>query len=249
MISINEPSDCPSGYIPVPGSARYSQKGFCVMKYEAKKDGSGKPVSTASGTVWDNVDQQTAIDLSKRACSGCHLITESEWMTIAINVLKVSSNWTGGEFAQGSLYRGKDTASSESSDRRYLSLSNGNDIWDLIGNAGEITQGSIEHSSQPGLESDYFEEWVDNNYSLIKEYNNQEIDWRSFPATSRPPEEVSGLNYDDGIGRLVSNYNEAESGSSEFIRGSGEDVYGLYALATVFDRSYKQEDIGFRVAK
>jgi len=71
---------CPSGYIPVPGNAIFNQQSFCVMKYEAKNDGSNNAVSTAAGTIWVNISQADAITKSAAACTGCHLITEAEWM-------------------------------------------------------------------------------------------------------------------------------------------------------------------------
>lgn len=97
---------CPTGYIIVPGSATYGTSDFCVMKYEAKNDGSGNAVSTMTGIPWDNISQADASTASSGACAGCHLITESEWMTIAQNVLSVSDNWSGGTVGSGYIYSG-----------------------------------------------------------------------------------------------------------------------------------------------
>ena len=177
IISINEPSDCPSGYIPVPGSARYGQDGFCVMKYEAKKVG-GKAVSQASLTPWSDLTQEQAIAYSNSACSGCHLISESEWMTLAENILSVDENWTGGEVGNGKVYNGLDqnwygvfavdgdgAASNDDEDgyyglpsgrddqeRRTYYLTNGEVIWDLSGNYSEFTSGQVSNN-KPGCSS------------------------------------------------------------------------------------------------
>jgi len=52
---------CPEGYVFIYGNAVLGTSDFCVMKYEAKNDGSGKAVSTASGTPWVNITQTDAI--------------------------------------------------------------------------------------------------------------------------------------------------------------------------------------------
>ena len=57
------------------------------MKYEAKNV-SGVATSQASGTPWVAISQTSAITTAAAACTGCHLITEGEWLTIAQNVLK-----------------------------------------------------------------------------------------------------------------------------------------------------------------
>jgi formylglycine-generating enzyme required for sulfatase activity len=82
---------CPTGYVPVPGNSKFGTSDFCVMKYEAKDDGSGNAVSTAAGTPLVNISQRTAED--KSIAAGGHLITEAEWMTIATNALWVDANW------------------------------------------------------------------------------------------------------------------------------------------------------------
>ncbi len=48
---------CPTGFIPVPGSITYGTSDFCVMKYEAKNDGSNNAASTAAGIPWVNIPQ------------------------------------------------------------------------------------------------------------------------------------------------------------------------------------------------
>jgi len=55
------PSDCPAGFISVPGNKRYgTEGGFCVMKYEAKYVG-GVATSQTSGTPWVSITQTDAI--------------------------------------------------------------------------------------------------------------------------------------------------------------------------------------------
>jgi len=113
-------------------------------------------VSNATDVPIVNVDQTKAI----AACQsiGAHLITNNEWMTLARNVEQVTSNWSGNAVGNGYLYSGhSDNApafalsastddtdgyngtsnTSPSNQRRTLTLSNGNVIWDLAGNVWE----------------------------------------------------------------------------------------------------------------
>ncbi|QNO38655.1 hypothetical protein H4J02_06600 [Protaetiibacter sp. SSC-01] len=98
--------ECPVGYVFVYGNSTLGTSEFCVMKYEAKNDGSGNAVSTAAGTPWVSISQTNAIAVAAAACSGCHLLTEAEWMTLAADVLSVKHNWSGGAVGSGHIYQG-----------------------------------------------------------------------------------------------------------------------------------------------
>jgi len=114
--------NCPTGYIPVPGSAELETNDFCVMKYEAKcalnstaTSGEVTPATLTSGTYDDvttpcttprvvgsfstglsigNISQADA----KARCQaiGGNLITNAQWMTIARNIEQVATNWWNG---------------------------------------------------------------------------------------------------------------------------------------------------------
>lgn len=179
----SEPIVCPAGYIVVPGSKTYGTSDFCVMKYEAKiKDNdegyqtynnSFVPESRPTGTPWVNIRQVDAIEESKTACVGCHLISEAEWMTLAQNVLGIDSNWDddsgGHQVGVGYIYPGhsdndpanalaisnendgySDTNQTSGKQRRTLTLSNGEVIWDMSGNVYEWTSGQTT-GVQPGV--------------------------------------------------------------------------------------------------
>ncbi len=105
---IEQPSSCPTGFIPVPGSVTYFQGGFCVMKYEARKSSETVPVSNYNSETFVNVSQAEAEEYSKNVvgCDNCHLISESEWLTIAQNVMSVNSNWTDNEVGGGQMFYG-----------------------------------------------------------------------------------------------------------------------------------------------
>lgn len=156
-----ENTTCPTGYIGVPALPPYTVRYFCVAKYEMKNDGYGTAVSQAALTPWLDMDRPTARSKCQALGAGYDLISNDQWQTIARNIAGVASNWSGGEVASGELSRGHtdnspanalaaavDTdpcngtgqtcsTSTWGSQRRTHTLSNGNVIWDLAGNAWE----------------------------------------------------------------------------------------------------------------
>ena len=159
---------CPTGYISVPSMAAVNAPNdFCVMKYEAKNDGSGNAVSTDTGAPWVSINQTTA----KTECTDLNalngvtnkydLISNPEWMAIARNVENVASNWTDAAVGSGCLKRGNvgsasactggdsgyNGADPESGAGRNalasLTLDNGEVIWDLSGNVWELTDWTL----------------------------------------------------------------------------------------------------------
>lgn len=150
---------CPSGYIPVPANTDLSVDAFCVMKYEAKQNGS-IATSTHSGIPWSSIsaiDATTACKAQENSDPRYDIISNAEWMTIARNIEAQDANWSGGSVANGSIYLGhndgspnaklavsdpsnpySDTSnSSPSLEKRTHILSNGEEIWDLGANVME----------------------------------------------------------------------------------------------------------------
>ena len=258
---------CPDNinFIAVPGSDTYGTANFCVMKYEAKDAGSNVPVSQASGTPWVSISQQTAMNNSPNVsgCTGCHLITEAEWLTIAQNVLGVASNWSTGIVGSGTVYRGhsdnQPTGSLEAStndadgyygetntggnQRRTLTLSNGEVIWDLAGNVYDWTSGTVT-TGQPGItgESAYaWKEWT------APGFNNGTLSPDPSP-TATGISDASGWNSGNAIGKLWSN--SGDTTLRGFIRGghwSAGANAGVLALYLNFTPDSTGGNVGFRV--
>jgi hypothetical protein len=155
-INVNAPNICPTGFIPVEGSTRLGTSGFCAMKYEAKNDGSGVPVSTEGDPVWNNISPGDALSkcetMTEVGFSGTFtLISNPEWMTIARDAESVDANWSGGSVGSGCIFRGNggrdnscayDGADPEIGASRNakarLVLSNGSEVWDIAGNVAEL---------------------------------------------------------------------------------------------------------------
>jgi Tfp pilus assembly protein PilE len=391
-------SACPSGFIPVPGSATYGTKDFCVMKYEAKNDGNGNAVSTAAGTPWvsiaqsggtntnvalgktatnslltdgntatasyydgpagqktsvtvdlgqvqninmikvwhyyadtriyydtkaevsvDNINWTTVFDSavsgtyaesaagrttafapinvryirdwanqsnvnagnhwveiqafstldatskSAAACTGCHLITEAEWMTIAQNVLSVASNWSTGTVGNGFIYSGHNdnvpanalAASSDDTDVYYLTgntapsnqqrtftLTNGQVIWDLAGNVWQWTSGQIT-GNQPGVSGGGYawREWT-----AVTANGNLAVN--PFPSNIGLSGS-SGWNSGNGIGQIYSS--TSETALHGFLRGgywnSNSIIAGVLSLELDNTPSLSVNNVGFRVSR
>ncbi len=176
------PTPCPSGFIRVPGSITYGTSDFCVMKYEAKQASATVPISDATSLPWASISQTNAAAYAPNVagCTGCHLISEAEWMTIAQNVLSVPSNWSGGAIGSGYIYSGHNDntpaaaqaadivdsngylgtgQSAPSNQRRTLALTNNEIIWDFAGNVYEWTSGQMTGGEPAGMSSWAYYEW------------------------------------------------------------------------------------------
>jgi Tfp pilus assembly protein PilE len=222
---------CPAAFITVPGNSSFGTTDFCVMKYEAKNVGS-VATSQPSGTLWVSMSQNSAITRAQTACTGCHLMSEAEWMTIAANVISVPSNWVSGTVGTGSMYTGHSdnspanslAASTDDSDgyyltgntsgtqRRTLTLTNGQVIWDFSGNIGEYTTGTISSGNHAGLTSQSSGGWL--------EWTNSSLMFRGIPASSRPSaisSTVGTWSDAQGVGRLYTYYSNTITAG--FMRG------------------------------
>lgn len=258
---------CATGFIPVPGNPTFSTSDFCVMKYEAKNVG-GVATSQATNNPWVSISQVNAITAAQAACSGCHLITEAEWMTIAHNVASVPSNWSGGSVGSGFIYRGNSdnnpgaalAASNDDSDGyigtnnssgngtdqlRTLTLTNGEVIWDFSGNVHEwIDQTTSGAGSQPGAPAGGGGAW--RQWNAVGNVDG------NFPQ-SRPSygnAAAASWTTSNGIGSVWSSNTEA--GLRAFRRGgnwgNGTNA-GIFTLNTPNSPTSSATDNGFRVAR
>lgn len=281
LYKINHGIECPANYVfvyanpNIPGSTD-----FCVMKYEAKIQGqtNGNQAynstfvaeSRPDGTPWVNISQTNAI--AESAAIGGHLITETEWMTLAADVLSVKYNWSSGEVGSGWVYNGHNdnspanalAASSDDADgyastgntangpgsnqKRTLYLKSGDIIWDISGNVWEYTANTMT-GAQPGLTETSWD-W--------KQWNSAGMNWNNLPTTSRPSAlaSMTGLggiatwSSLQNIGQIYSNRNASDTRA--YLRGarwSSAGNAGVLALGIYIYTSSSDEATGFRVAK
>ncbi|MCX6728445.1 MAG: prepilin-type N-terminal cleavage/methylation domain-containing protein [Candidatus Saccharibacteria bacterium] len=270
----NSSNTCPTGFIPVPGSGTYDTNDFCVMKYEASQVGvTTTPISQSGSLPWVNISQTTAITNSANVagCTGCHLITEAEWLTLTQNVLSVASNWDDGSGGHtvgvGYIYSGHNdnvpanalTADpsdangyvgtgnvAPSSQKRTLALSNGEVIWDFAGNVYEWTTGTIGSGQQPGLTGEVAYAW--------KQWNNGSLLQNGFPASAMPAYTgipgASGWSSAQSIGQMYTNYGDASVRG--FLRSGHYNNLGnagVFALNLNYIPSGTNTFIGFRVSR
>jgi Tfp pilus assembly major pilin PilA len=259
--ALTDGSSCPTGYIVVPGSSLYGTEAFCVMKYEAKDDGSGNAVSvTGPATPWVNISQTDAITEGAAACAGCHLITEAEWLTIAQNVLSVNSNWSGGTVGSGYIYSGHsdgapfsavtasvddnngyvNTGQTSGNQRRTLTLTNGEVIWDLAGNVYEWTSGTTS-GGQPGSSGYAWRNWN----ALVNPGN---LSPNPYPSYANPS--AIAWTSTEGVGQAYTD--SAQTNLRAFRRGGYWDPgssAGVFTLRLENAPSSTSNAFGFRVAR
>jgi formylglycine-generating enzyme required for sulfatase activity len=227
------------------------------------------PISAPSVQQWVNISQTTAIANSPNVagCSTCHLITEAEYLTIAQNVLSVASNWSTGTVGSGFIYRGhNDNAPanalvadpsdangyagtgnvSNSDQRRTLTLTNGEVIWDMAGNIWEWTSGVTNGTTaqQPGITGNgwNWREWtaITNPGSLSPNPN---------PATTGIAGAVSWTS-GNGIGAIYSNSDD--TGLYGFLRGGSWNRGSYAGVLTLYLHNgpgSTSSRFGFRVSR
>jgi len=100
--------------------------GFYIMKYEAKIQGNNTgsqtynsafvPESRPEGTPWVNINQTQALTECSSLGSGYHLITNTEWTSLARHITNQASNWSNGVVGSGVLSRGYSASINNASD-------------------------------------------------------------------------------------------------------------------------------------
>jgi hypothetical protein len=260
---------CPTGYVLVPAMAAVNAfNEFCVMKYEAKNDGSGNAVSTDTGAPWANITQATA----KTECTDLNalngvtnrydLISNPEWMAIARNVETVPSNWTNGAVGNGCLKRGNiggaypcivggdsgyDGSDPESGTGRNslasLTLDNGEVVWDLSGNMWEWIDWTLGGALSANMTQAQKASQAGTPVSSWIEYTVVDTFTAVSPAIALLPDNPS-FDADEGMGRYY-------AGTSGGVPRRGGDwtngaIAGAFALGLYNTSGGTGASIGFR---
>ena len=170
----------PPGYIPVPPLENYYEFGFFVMKYEAKiesRNSSAKAVSKPDGAPLTRVTQEEAVTLCRNNGPRYDLIKNEQWQNIVRSIEKTGENWSLGKdiisdnnaincgILRGSPQPAKSNDRDDCADyncspnwdvkRRTHVLYNGEIIWDICGNVGEIMKD--KYTAGESFKGDIFE--------------------------------------------------------------------------------------------
>lgn len=117
---------------------------FKVGKYPASKEDGQIVVNGGKPWVRHTYDEARAA----YEAAGYKLITETQWLALAWDISQQDCNWSKGKVGKGKIFRGlhkgtvgcaqsADFVSPKKSERRWLTLSNGEEIFDLAGNVWE----------------------------------------------------------------------------------------------------------------
>lgn len=204
---------------------------FQVGQYVCGQDEDGKAIVTPDAKPWVNVSYHEA----RKACenAGFSLMTELQWLAIAHDVANQDCNWTGGKVGQGDLFQGLRNDSvneaqsgnyvpADSTEQRWLTLSNGKRICDLNGNIYQWVFDNVQGDKQGIIVKDFAE------------------DSPSITTPPYPSEEKGMGNYE------VWNW----SGRALFRGGCwySESNAGVFCLNSVYP-GYRLGDVGFRCTK
>lgn len=242
---------CPSNFIMVPSSLNSIHLNpFCAAKYEMKEANITTPISQATGLPWSDVTQSDARTFCSNMGSGFSLINNDQWMSMANNIETVASNWSNGVFTSMAtttqLSRGnfesfqEFAASEDDSDfcanvagcssagawhekKRTFTLTNGEVIWDLSGNAIEHVDAVIS-SDKPGPISTMDPDYDVNDAAPTTSLSSQE--YQPYTSTSLTTEDHAIGTYfpgDNGSGGVM-----LRGGNSQ--DDSGNPLAGLYSL-------------------
>lgn len=174
----------PSGYIPIPpplrASGEYYKSSFFVMKYEAKvetRNASSQAISKVDGVPITRITREEAITLCRNNGPRYDLMSNSQWQNIALSIEETEENWMLGKDVaidenaiNCGVFRGTPQAAktndrddcADSScypswdvKRRTHILNNGEAIWDICGNVGEIMKD--KYTAGENFKGDIFE--------------------------------------------------------------------------------------------
>ena len=252
-------------WINVPGNSFYGTRSFCVQKY-LPSDVTKLPTSQPGIAPWVDISQTEATSRCTALGKGYHLITNSEWMTIASNIANLSQNWRDGAVGGGEMSRGHSDSNpnnacpADSDDskawvegdctgqmrgslafnqRRTQYLSNGQVIWDFGGNIWQWTDAYNTNNKPAELNN-----WIE--YPAIGKGSNVWPRSSFIPENAVQPWWSDSWNSAQSIGTI----HPGVSGSGGALRRGGmwfdAANAGTFAAAISAWPSYTFFNVGFR---
>lgn len=259
-------------WVLVPGDSDYGVNDFCVMKYEAR-DIASTATSTPSGTPWISIAASEARNECQSLGPYFDLITNDQWMALVSNLANVGSNWSSSSVGSGNLYSGHNDSdpnmlcaassdpslayvegdctaiaagsgeNSESTQRRTSTLSNGEVIWDMGGNAAEWVQAyyyAAERANPATNTTVEFTTVTDGTGLKVKDL---------IPTNAVKSFWNDSWNSTQGIGMWSG---EGSGGTSAMHRGgrySDGSVAGLFTSMFKYGHSQTATHVGFRCVR
>lgn len=241
--------NCPEGFIPVPPREELGVSEFCVMNYEAKRQGN-TPISTPEDTPWVSISLRDAKEECLELGPGFDLLSNPEWLAISYDIESTVANWPSGTLGVGCLkqgntgivdlcaYDGNNPDFGIERDRRAKHvLSNGKEIWDLSGNVSEWIDWTLGGGLATAAVS-CEKKWVE-----LSEANCDglsPIDYLPLNPANIP---LSEYNANFRVGRIYGGTGGAVTRGFAWGNSSSAGVYSLSLNQTEF---YSGPSIGFR---
>ncbi len=247
----------PEDYIPIPALTNQYESGFYVMKYEAKVDAIGRPearaVSKPEGRPISRVSYRDALELCQNNGSRYDLMKNAQWQNIALSIEEINENWANGRASPtddnalncGVFHSTPRHASSNDEDdcathfcnkerwdpnRRTHILPNGEKIWDMCGNVGEMMKDKYNADEKFG----------DFIYKLSPKLKRLFGPRRTYKVASDSGRRVNTWNL---------GYAEIKSNKNLIVRGMPNRDAGIFSVDITDDQDNKRayaSNIGFR---
>jgi len=253
---------CPSNYVGVSKNPKFGiHKDFCIAKHEMKNV-NGKPFPIAESLPWVDISPADA----KLAClslgKGYDLISNPEWMALANEIESNKDNWIEGEIGNAGLYRGHTDGNprfilsgSNDSDpyhetgnnsisgkeqRRTYSLSNGEIIWDISGNAWEWVNWTIDESLT-----------FPPNCNMLTWTELNSLKCKELLKTDYLPANPTGINKDHynsnlGMGKFMGSTDNSPTPAIRGGKWNLKTASGIYSLYWNPIKLSGHPDVGFR---
>lgn len=159
-------ANIPAGFIQVPETKLPNGlvvPAFKVAQHVSGKDEDGNLLLDGTCKPWTNINFYKAQEVCKEYEYG--FITETQWLAIAWNLATQDCNWTGSKVGEGDLFQGirnggganpGNYTPTDSTERRWMTLSNGSKICDFNGNVFQWVFDDVQGDDR-GLVSKPFE--------------------------------------------------------------------------------------------
>lgn len=223
----------------------------------------GYPLANVNGNTQA---EQLCSNNTGNGVSGASLINNAEWMTIARNIEAQATNWSGGAFGSGGVWRGHSDsansanqvkvleASSNDADgyfgtgnsvsngaeqKRTHTLSTGAVIWDFAGNVNEYIAGTIQGKDQPIGTTPTGGNW--------REFTSI-TNWGTLGADAYRSSN-SNWNISQNMGQIYSDGTSTNTTVYQFIRGGSlhsDTKSGIFGINLGFPINRGSDDLSFR---